>query len=470
MFERCRPAGRLFYWVLAVVVATWSVRASAGEESSGAKAGKSATPPAAKPAAAEPMPRAAPPAPQSGLTMTSVVDTVYLANGSPAQGVLLITWPAFLTVNGTAVAAGALNVTLGTNGALNVALATNAGATPAGVYFTVVYQLGPGEVRTEYWVVPTSSPATLAQVRTTPGSGTAAQPVSLQYVNSALAGKANDNAVVHLAGAETVTGTKSYAVPPNVPTPVGTGDVTNKAYVDASVAGVGAGTYLPTAGGTMTGTLTLSASPTAPLQAAPKQYVDLSAASKANLVSGLVPTNEMGSGTASALNCLLGNGTWGSCGSSANATEIQSVPVGSSAPSNGQVLTYSSTSGQYAPATPSGGTGGVSVSPSASQNIAQPAGTQFSVNNLGGIVYVTPGDNWSQHPSGSISAGANTVTLSPCPRGLTVNAPAPSLAYVYISGVGTPEAALLSSTTCTQAGGSTGTITFTAVNSHGSGY
>jgi len=58
MFERCRPAGRLFYWVLAVVVATWSVRASAGEESSGAKAGKSATPLAAKPAAAEPMPRA----------------------------------------------------------------------------------------------------------------------------------------------------------------------------------------------------------------------------------------------------------------------------------------------------------------------------------------------------------------------------------------------------------------------------
>jgi hypothetical protein len=339
------------------------------------------------------------------------------------------------------------------------------------VYYTVVYQLGPGEVRTEYWVVPASSPATLAQVRTTPGSGTAGQPVSMQYVNSALTAKANDNAVVHLAGTETVTGSKSFSAPPNVPTPVGTGDVTNKAYVDAAIATVGAGNYLPTAGGSMTGPLTLSASPTAPLQAAAKQYVDLTAASKANLVSGLVPTNELGSGTASALNCLLGNGTWGSCGSSANATEIQSVPVGSSTPANGQVLTYSSSSGQYSPATPSGGAGGVSVSPAVSQNIAQPAGTQFSVNNLSGIRYVVPGDNWLQNPSGSLSTGTNTVTLNPCPRGLVAGVVGANFyAYVFISGTGTPEAVLITSSTCTQSGGSSGTITFTAANSHSSGY
>jgi hypothetical protein len=48
---------------------------------------------------------------------------------------------------------------LGANGALSVALVPNAGATPADVYYTVVYQLGPGEVRTEYWVVPATSPA-----------------------------------------------------------------------------------------------------------------------------------------------------------------------------------------------------------------------------------------------------------------------------------------------------------------------
>src|SRR5580700_9933003 len=223
MFRTDRPAGRIFYLVMTMVVAATSSRLYA--------------------------------APQSGPALTSVVDTVYRADGSEAQGTLVITWPAFVQANGAAVAAGALNVTLGTNGALSVALATNATANPAGVYYTVVYQLVPGEVRTEYWVVPTSSPATLAQVRTTPGTGTAAQPVSMQYVNSQLAAKANDNAVVHLAGAETVTGMKSFAVPPNVPTPVNTGDVTNKAYVDASIATVGAGNFLSTAGGAMTGPL-----------------------------------------------------------------------------------------------------------------------------------------------------------------------------------------------------------------------
>jgi hypothetical protein len=241
MFEACRPAGRLFYLVLGVVIAA-----------SGA----------------------ALPVPQTGPALTSVIDTVYMADGTTAQGILVITWPDFTAANGAAVAGGATNVTLGTDGALNVQLAANAGAAPAGVYYTVVYQLGPGEVRTEYWVVPTSSPATLAQVRTTPGAGTAAPGASVQYVNTAIAGKANDNAVVHLAGSETVTGTKSFSVAPNVPTPVGTGDVTNKAYVDAAIATVGAGNFLPTAGGAMTGPLTLSGTPTAPLQASDKEYVD----------------------------------------------------------------------------------------------------------------------------------------------------------------------------------------------------
>jgi hypothetical protein len=469
MFQACCPAGRLFYLVLALVVAASAIRLSASEEVSAGKAKKTASATAAK-AAADASPRAASPAPQSGPALTSVIDTVYMADGTAAQGVLVITWPAFVAASGTAVAAGALNVTLGSNGALDVALAPNAGANPAGAYYTVVYQLGPGEVRTEYWTVPTSSPATLAQVRTTPGSGTAAQPVSMQYVNTALAAKANDDAVVHLAGTETVTGTKSFAVPPNVPTPVGTGDVTNKSYVDAAIATVGAGNYLPTAGGAMTGPLTLSGSPTAPLQAAAKQYVDLTAAAKANLVSGLVPTNELGSGAASALNCLLGNGTWGSCGSSANATEIQSVPVGSAAPANGQVLTYSSSSGQYAPATPSGGSGGVSVSPAVSQNVVQPGGTALTANNFNNITYSVPSYNWSQSPSGTVSVGSNTVLLTPCPIGLAVTSFINAQTYVYISGVGTPEAVLITSTTCTQAGGASGTITFTAANTHATGY
>jgi hypothetical protein len=176
-----RPSGRLFYWLVAVMMIAGS----------GLMAGGAAA------------------VPQSGPATTTIADTVYLADGSTAQGNLIITWPAFLTASGTAVAGGTTNVALGANGALSVALVPNAGATPAGVYYTVVYQLGPGEVRTEFWAVPTTSPANLAGVRTTPGSGVAGQPVSMQYVNSELATKANDSVVVHLNGTETISASKS---------------------------------------------------------------------------------------------------------------------------------------------------------------------------------------------------------------------------------------------------------------------
>jgi len=132
MFQACRPTGRLFYWVLAVVVTASSVRGSGREETSAGKA-----------AAAKPLPHAASPAPQSGPVLTSVIDTVYMANGNPAAGVLVITWPAFVAADGTAVAPGAWDVTLGTNGALNVSLAPNVNATPLNTYYTVVYQLQP---------------------------------------------------------------------------------------------------------------------------------------------------------------------------------------------------------------------------------------------------------------------------------------------------------------------------------------
>ena len=463
MFQACRPTGRLFYWVLAVVVVAASVRVWAGEEAS---AGKPATSPTAKPGAEKTSARAASPAPQSGPVLTSVIDTVYMASGSPAQGVLVITWPAFVAADGTAVAPGSLDVTLGTNGALNVALTPNSNATPANTYYTVVYQLQPSEVRTEYWVVPTSSPATLAEVRTTPGSGTAAQPVSMQYVNTALAAKANDNAVVHLADAETITGSKSFTVPPNVPTPVNTGDVANKSYVDTSIANVGAGNYLPTAGGAMTGPLTLSGAPTAPLQAADKQYVDSNIALKADLIGGLVPTSELGSGAASGLNCLLGNGTWGSCGSSANATEIQSVPVNSGAPTNGQVLAYSSATGQYVPSTPAGGTGGVLISPPSNQNIAQPVGTSFNANTFNGVRYVTASDNWSQTVSGNLATpnSAQTINLSPCPLGINTSNNSSQPYYVYIPTTNA-EAALVTGGTCTP-GAVSGTIVVTTTVAH----
>ena len=73
--------------------------------------------------------------------MTTVSDTVYRADGAPAGGTLLISWPAFTTAGGQAVAAGTKSVTLGPAGALSVALVRTASATPANTVYTVVYQL-----------------------------------------------------------------------------------------------------------------------------------------------------------------------------------------------------------------------------------------------------------------------------------------------------------------------------------------
>ena len=398
-----RPVGRLCYLVFVVAMIAAAAFGSATELASGSPA------------------------------MTTVSDTVYLADGSVARGNLIITWPSFMTADGVAVAAGTSNVALGADGALSVALVPNAGATPAGVYYTVIYQLGPGQVRTETWVVPVSSPTKLATVRMTPGSGLAAQPVSVQYVNSALATKADDSSVVHIGGAETISGAKIFALSPSVPAPANAGDIATKSYVDSSLANVGAGNYLPTAGGTMSGPITLPGNPTAPMQASSKSYVDSGLSGKADLISGRVPVSELGSGTATAGSCLLGDGSWGACGSG-------------------------------------GGTGNVSTTPVANQNVSQPSGTQFSVNNLANVRYVTSSWNWVQSPSDSLAAaGSNTIHLSPCPMGIDTSNTAKRPYYVYVAGTGTPETALVTGGTCT-GGAASGTIVITTAASHASGY
>jgi len=135
-----------------------------------------------------------------GPALTTISATVYRADGTAASGTVLISWPSFQSAEGDAVAAGNLSVTIGPLGAFTVQLVPNVGASPAGTYYVAVFQLDDGTVRTEYWAVPATSPTTIAAVLTTPGTGLGNLAVTQQYVDAAVANRAIDAAVVHLAG------------------------------------------------------------------------------------------------------------------------------------------------------------------------------------------------------------------------------------------------------------------------------
>src|SRR6267378_7901048 len=194
-----------------------------------------------------------------GPALTTVSGTVYRADGTVASGTVLISWPSFQAAEGDVVAAGNLSATIGPLGAFTAQLVPNVGASPAGTYYVVVFQLNDGTVRTEYWAVPATSPTTIAAVVTTPGTGLVNLAATQQYVNGAVATRALDATVVHMAGTETISGAKQFAVPPALPAPAGANDAANKGYVDAAVANVGAGSFVSKAGDTMTGPLTLPA-------------------------------------------------------------------------------------------------------------------------------------------------------------------------------------------------------------------
>lgn len=422
---RRRPEGRFFYWLLTAFLVSVFLMWSGIEG---------------------PMAWAASPA------MTTVADVVYRADGSPASGVVLISWPAFTAADGTPVAAGSTSVALGNEGGLSVDLVPNAGASP-NAYYTAVFQLD-DVVRTEYWLVGTTSPATLASVRATPGSGVPAQTVSRQYVDAAVAA--------------------------------------NKAYVDAAVSTVGSESYVAKTGDAMSGPLNLANDPTSSSQAANKHYVDLGLASKANLVGGVVPPAQLGSGSADGTQCLKGNSSWGACGTSSNATTIQNVAVATNAPSDGQVITYDAASAKYMPKTGAGPGNATALQGVPVDSSTPSDGQVVTYDGSSGKYKPKPGSGlsaaqqavkyagdfaWTSSPATSLAtAGAQTVSLASCPAGVFATFPGyyntvtpPNVYWIYVSGTGTPEAALVTGGTC-NGDGNPGTLKFSTVNAHPAGY
>jgi hypothetical protein len=95
---------------------------------------------------------------------TTVNDTLYNADGSPAAGRVVIAWPTF-QIGACQVIAGQATVTVA-SGDFSVQLYPNDAAVPAGTSYRATYYLKSGRITTEYWVVPTSaSPVSLAAVR-----------------------------------------------------------------------------------------------------------------------------------------------------------------------------------------------------------------------------------------------------------------------------------------------------------------
>src|SRR5581483_3095509 len=125
-----------------------------------------------------------------------------------------------------------------------------------------VYKLDDGSTTVESCSVGSISPTTIAAVGTsvTSAAGAATQSASKQYVDTAIAA--------------------------------------NQAYVDTAVAAVGSGSFVNKTGDSMTGPLTLPSDPTAPNHAATRHYVDAGLGSKAALLAGLVPPDQLGSGAA----------------------------------------------------------------------------------------------------------------------------------------------------------------------------
>jgi hypothetical protein len=169
---------------------------------------------------------------------TLVQDKLYRADGQATQGTLTIRWNAFSTSAGEAVPAGEMTATTDATGRVAIPLIPNTGSSPAGSYYRVFLKLDDGTTSEELWVVPAVSTTTIAAIRAkVVPQAVAAQFASRDYVDTALAAVAPQS-LVHLAGAETISGAKTFTVSPEVPAPTDAGGAADKGYVDQQIGGL----------------------------------------------------------------------------------------------------------------------------------------------------------------------------------------------------------------------------------------
>ena len=152
---------------------------------------------------------------------TLVQDTLYRADGKVAHGTLTIRWNGFTSSGGEAVAAGEMTVKTNANGGIAIPLIANTGSSPSGTYYRVYMKLDDGTTSEELWVVPAVATTTIAAIRAKVApQAVAAQFVSRDYVDTALAAvdatlaTVAPGTLVHLTGAETIVGAKTFAVSP----------------------------------------------------------------------------------------------------------------------------------------------------------------------------------------------------------------------------------------------------------------
>ena len=95
--------------------------------------------------------------------MTTIEDVLTYANGSNANGRLVVYWRPF-TIGNANVTGGELEFFI-VDGVLSLSLYPNAGALPSGSYYNAKYELENGAVYVEQWIVPNLPTVNLGQVR-----------------------------------------------------------------------------------------------------------------------------------------------------------------------------------------------------------------------------------------------------------------------------------------------------------------